>query len=48
MPVKDITFELDTALGKANLNKEDMYQLVIDCLKGRPSVQLSDVARIRK
>lgn len=45
MPVKDITFEVNTALGKANLNKH-MYQLVIDFLKGRPSVQLSDVARL--
>lgn len=43
-PSKDITLEVKTPLGTANLNK-DVYQPIFDCLKGKSSIKLGEVAK---
>jgi hypothetical protein len=43
-PSKDITLDVKTPLGTANLNK-DVYQPVFECLKGKSSIKLGEVAR---
>jgi hypothetical protein len=41
---KDVIFDVNTPLGKADLNK-DIYQAIIDCLEGKSTVKLDEVAR---
>ena len=43
IPAEEITFELDTAIGKTTLNKE-IYTAVIGCLNGKASIKLADIA----
>ena len=42
-PIKDITFELKTPSGNASLDK-NIYQPVLNCLEGKSSIRLSQLA----
>lgn len=44
-PVKQITFDIQTALGKASLSK-DIYKPLIECLEGKTSMRISEINRL--